>query len=363
MNHHAQAAPLRILQVTNARSWRGGERQILLLTQGLLDQGHEVWVACEPTLGRRFREAGVPTVPLHLGGNLLRALPDLVRALRRLRPHLVAAQSSGAHTLALLAHTLGVRVPLVVHRRRPSPIGRWSLWKYRSPAVRRYVAISRYVAETLRQAGVPEQRIAVVPSGLRFPLPPAPRREDLGLPEDGPLVGTVAAFTREKNLEFWLRVVAEVLRHHPMVTAVLVGEGYREPVLRETARQLGILKRVRFLKYRPGIPALFQVFLSTSRVEGLGTAIMEALAYGVPVVAPRVGGIPEVVRHGETGFLVDTWAPRAFAEPVVRLLADSRLRSQMGEAARRDIPQRFSADRMVRDTLRIYREVLECARA
>ncbi len=358
MNHYAQAAPLRILQVTDARSWRGGERQILLLVQGLLARGHQVWVACEPALGRRFREAGVPTVPLHLGGSPLRALPDLVRALRRLRPHLVAAQSSGAHTLALLARTLGGRVPLVVHRRRPSPIGRWSLWKYRSPAVRRYVAISRYVAETLQQAGVPEQRIAVVPSGLRFPLPPVPRREDLDLPEERPIVGTVAAFTREKNLEFWLKVVAHLRQRRPEVVPVLVGEGYLEPMLRRRARDLGLAGALRILRYRPGIAGVFTLFLSTSRVEGLGTALMEALAYGVPVVAPRVGGIPEVVRHRETGWLVDSWRTEDFVAALRRLLEDAEERRRLAEAARRDIPARFSANRMVDATVEVYREVL-----
>ncbi len=356
---HWEGQPLRILQVTDARGWRGGERQLLLLVQGLQRMGHRVWVAAPRGSGvlQRFKQEQVPVVPLAGGG--LRSLPDLVRAVRRLRPHLVAAQTSGAHSLALLAHFLVPGPALVVHRRRPSPIGWASRWKYTTPRVQRYLAISRFVAETLQRAGVPEERIRVVPSGLAFPLPPALRAPDLGIPEGHPVVGTIAAFTREKNLFFWLQVVAALRQRQPGVVPVLVGEGYLEPRLRDHARALGLAESLRILRYRPGIAGAFTVFLSTSRLEGLGTALMEALAYGVPVVAPRIGGIPEVVRTGETGLLVDSWATEDFVAALQHLLTSPPLRRQMGERARHEIPLRFSAERMISQTLRVYREVLE----
>ena len=353
-------ASFRILQVTDATGWRGGERQVLYLLQTLQARGYPVALACprNSPVARRFQQEGIPVFPLALRGGPLRALPDLLRAVRRFRPHLVVAQSSGAHTLVLLAALVHPLPPLVVHRRRPSAARTWSRWKYRSPRIRRYIAISRFVAQSLRDLGVPEQRIAVVPSALAWPLPPVPRPETLGLPKDRPLVGTIAAFTREKNLDFWLQVLAEVLRQVSEVHGVLVGEGYLEPRLREVARGLGLRSRVSFLRYRPGIAGTFTVFLSTSRIEGLGTALMEALAYGVPVVAPAVGGIPEVVVPGQSGLLVSRWQRDAFAREVVHLLRHPELRAKMASFARQDIPRRFSLDTLVRRTLEVYREAL-----
>ncbi len=360
MSEQPRPSSLRILQITDATTWRGGERQLLYLAEGLVEQGHQVAVACprHSVVAQRFQAEGIPVIPLALRGGPLRALPDFLRAVRRFRPHLLAAQTSGAHTLALLASGLYPLPPLVVHRRRPSQAARLRGWKYRHPRVRRYLAISRFIAQSLEAIGVPRSRIAVVPSALRFPLPPVPSPGTLGLRQYPWTVGTVAAFTGEKNLTFWLEVMALVLRQRPEGAGVLVGEGRLEPLLRQWAQRLGIADRIHILRYQPGIAGLFTVFLSTSRIEGLGTALMEALAYGVPVVAPQVGGIPEVVRPQQTGFLVDTWQAEAFAQRVLQLLQDPHLRHRMGTAARQDIRTRFSVGSMVQRTLEVYQEVL-----
>ncbi len=353
---------MRIVQVTDARSWRGGEEQLFLLTQGLIHRyGVEVFLVCPPgtPVFQRFQAAGLPAYPVGMRQEWdpLRAL-TLRRLLQDLAPDLVVAQSSGAHGLLVLAaHLTQDFPPLVVHRRRPSSISLGSRWKYRSGTVARYIAISKAVAQTLIQGGVEPERITVIPSGIPIPPHPPVAREKLGIPKSTPLIGTVAALTREKNLFFWLEVLKEVRKEVPEVMGLIVGEGYLQSALQRAVREKGLEGHVRLLPYRPGIIGTFDLFLSTSRVEGLGTALIQALAYGVPVVAPQIGGIPEVIRHGETGILIGSWAPRAFAKALVDLLTEPHKRNSLAREALKDV-ERFSIRHTVDQTYTVYREVI-----
>ncbi len=353
---------MRILQVTDAQTWRGGEEQLFLLIQGLQHRyGVDTVVLCpaDSPVFQRFQAAGIPVEPFltHPSWNPLRAR-HIARRIQALSPDLVVAQTSGAHGLLVFAsHLSRTFPPLVVHRRRPSPPSFWSRWKYKTKKVSRYIAISHAVAQTLIRGGVAPDRIVVIPSGIPIPPNPPLTRKELGLPEQSPVIGTVAAFTREKNLFFWLEIFRHVYKEIPETHGLIAGQGYLEPMLMEAIREKGLEGHLRLAPYRPGIIGVFDIFLSTSRIEGLGTAMIQALAYGVPVVAPRVGGIPEVVRHEETGILVETWDVQAFVEALLDLLTHPQRRHAFGEKARQDA-SRFSIRHTVDRTYQVYREVI-----
>jgi glycosyltransferase involved in cell wall biosynthesis len=240
-------------------------------------------------------------------------------------------------------------------------------------AVDRMVAVSEGLAAALASRGWPRARMAVVPSGVEL------EQTDHGgilrsgtLPEaDGrPTVGTVARLVVVKDLDLLLDAAAELSRLVPDVRVVVVGDGPEAPRLRAEAAARGLEQVVFFTgELRPAWPALeaFDVYLLTSRSEGLPVSVLEAMACGLPVVGTRVGGVPEAVEEGVSGFLVSRQSSReqtaaALAERLARLLGDDELRRRMGAAGARRVAREFSARVTARRMLRVYeRCVLEKA--
>ena len=187
-------------------------------------------------------------------------------------------------------------------------------------------------------------------------------RERYGLGE-GRWLLSVARLSRHKGVDTALKALAGLASRYSDLRYAVVGSGEELEALEEEARQLGVGDRVRFLTEVPDrdLPALYnvaEVYLGLSRlmeqrVEGFGISIAEASACGIPVVAGRSGGIPEAVREGETGFLVDAERPDGVAEAVGRLLDDQELRSRLGAAGRRAVETYYNWDRVAGDLARI----------
>jgi phosphatidylinositol alpha-1,6-mannosyltransferase len=190
-------------------------------------------------------------------------------------------------------------------------------------------------------------------------------RDRYGL-DGGRWLLSVARLSRHKGVDTALKALATLAGRYSDLRYAVVGSGEELDALEEEARQLGVGDRVRFLTEVPDgdLPALYnvaEVYLGVSRlmeqrVEGFGISIAEASACGVPVVAGRSGGIPEAVRDGETGFLVDAERPDAVAEAVGRLLDDRELSSRLGAAGRRAVETYYNWDRVAGDLARIGRE-------
>jgi phosphatidylinositol alpha-1,6-mannosyltransferase len=190
-------------------------------------------------------------------------------------------------------------------------------------------------------------------------------RERYGL-EGGRWLLSVARLSRHKGVDTVLKALARLAVRYPDLGYAVVGTGEELDALEEEARELGVADRVRFLTDVPDrdLPALYnvaEVYLGVSRlmeqrVEGFGISIAEASACGVPVVAGRSGGIPEAVRDGETGFLVEAERADAVAEAVGRLLEDRELRARLGAAGRTAVETYYNWDRVAGDLARIGRQ-------
>ena len=258
------------------------------------------------------------------------------------------------------------RRPAFVHTEhnmwgRYRPPTRWAnAATYRRNA--RAIAVSDGVAASIRSS-VP---VEVVVHGtdprlvVRGPAARAAARTQLDLPADALVVGTVGNFTAKKDQATLLRAVAELSPAGRDVVAVLVGLGPLEEDLRALAVELGVGGRVRFPGSRDDVFALlpaFDVFVLSSRFEGLPIALLEAMATGVAPVATRVGGIPEVITDGQDGLLVDPGDPAALAGALDRLLVDDALRDRLGAKAR-DRALAFDLANAVRRTEAIYAAAL-----
>jgi glycosyltransferase involved in cell wall biosynthesis len=348
-----------VLHVNAETTWRGGENQVFQLARGM-HRHHPCAVACVPgsPLAQRLDAVGVPIHAIP-GDRGLRAILALRRVIRQARPAMLHAHTSRAHQLCLLA-ALGSRLPVAVTRRVDFPLKRGPLagWKYRGATVR-FVAISLAIRDVLVTGGVPPQRIDVIPSGVDFTSLDAAERRDpravFGLPADAQVVLNVAALSDHKDHATLLRAWAGVEPGHPRAHLLIAGDGELRGDLERLITDLG-LRRVYLVGYRDDVPGLMKgsdVFVMSSHLEGLCTSIMDAKRCGLPVVATRAGGIPEVIDGSSGGILVPVRDPLQLAHAIGVYLDDESRRARDAEAARRD-SDRFSASAMVRSYVDWY---------
>jgi len=359
-----------ILHLDDTIMWRGGQQQAWLLHRGLIRRGVHSVIAAPPEseMARRCAKDDLPFLPLDIRGEA-----DL-RAVFRLRRIAVRQGITicHAHTAHALSAALGLRmihpaVRLIASRRvvfrvRKPLIG---AIKYNNRFVDRVVCVSDAIRRLLTDDGVTPGKCVTIHSGIdpdRFKTEnPGDLRSRLGIPSRHLVAGTVAALTGEKDYPTLLRSAAAVISRMPDVTFVAVGDGPEAERIRALADSLHLKKRFLFTGYRPDVGRylnLFDCFVLTCRREGLGTSLLDAQAWGLPVVATRTGGIPEIVEDGVTGFLVPPGSPGETADALLRILRNPALRRSMGDAARRHV-LRFTADRMVEQTLALYRSLSE----
>jgi glycosyltransferase involved in cell wall biosynthesis len=364
---------LSILHVDTGTDWRGGQAQVLSLMEGLALAGHRQCLAApNGPLAERARRVGLPVAEFTSRSDLdLLAAAALSAFARRLRPDIVHAHTARAHPACALAARLA-RSACVVSRRvlfthaDGSPRG-LSL-KYRLP-VDLYLCVSRAIRDGLARAGVPEARLRVVHDGVDVPGTEraveaarangrsAALRARWGT--DG-LVGILAAFTPEKDHATFLDAARLVSARRPATRFVLSGEGPLRAALEARAEALGLEDAVALPGFVPDLPALLgalDVLVLCSRFEGLGTSVLLAQAARVPVVATRVGGVPESVEDGATGLLVPAGDPDALAGAILRTLSEREESEGRVRRARRSVEE-FDVARLIARTEAAYREVV-----
>jgi glycosyltransferase involved in cell wall biosynthesis len=285
---------------------------------------------------------------------LARHLPAIVKLARDYRPDAVYSSQQRWDCLVSNAVSAALGIPQLIHLHYiVGPwLGKHTLWRLR--ACERVIAISDFVRAQAAGAGVPEQHLRRVLNPLAPAADPPPeevarlRRELLGTGADK-LVGFVARLYDYKGHRETLRAFARVARALPRVKLVMVGDGPLRHVLPELARELGLGDQVLFTGHRKDVPALlgaFDLFVHPSRDEPFGLAILEAQAAGLPVVAFAEGGIPEIVRSGETGLLVPPDDEAALGRAIQELIADDGARARMAECARTLAQERFATERL-----------------
>ena len=335
-----------IVFVHGLRNWGAVEEYVAAVARGLRERDEQVVILHpdDPVLAP-FAELGGEPYDL----DAPRVTTRLARRLRALRPRIVHVTDVFPQA-QLAARFAGVRRLYVTHHtpelpRRDNVAGR--LWQRVGWSMRPELI---YTSETDRAADRRALRSHVVPLGIdldRF----ASGRHVL----DGRIVGNVARLAEQKGHRDLIAAAPRVLERHPDVRFVVAGDGELREELVELARPLE--GRFEFLGERADVPDLlasFELFAFPSRFEGLCLAVIEAQAAGVPVVATPVGGIPENVVDGETGFLVAPHDVRSLADRISWCLDHPAETAQLAEEARRRVLARFSTERMVAETLALY---------
>ena len=365
-----QPAP-RVVHLDDGRLWRGGQHQVWLLLGELARRGiAQMLVAhdgCPLTL--RAREAGIEVETVHFRGEWDWRTPRRIAALAdAFGANLLHAHTSHAHTLGLRAlRQMRQRGMLVTTRRVDFAIRRniLSRRKYKLPG-QHFIAISRAVRDVLVAGGVAPERIDVVHSGVP-PIaaeklePRAAVRAELGLASDEIAIVNIGALTDHKGQRWLIEAGPEVFRAFPRARIHILGEGELRPALEQRIRELNLRGRVILHGHVENARlklAAFDLFVSSSHLEGLGTVNLDAMLAGVPVVAAAAGGVPEIVEDGRTGRLVPARDAVALARAIVEALSNPAETAAMIERGRRHVEEHFSAASMAAGTLAVYRKLL-----
>jgi glycosyltransferase involved in cell wall biosynthesis len=356
---------LAVLHVDTAATWRGGQNQVLLTARGMAARGVGTAIACRAggELEARARSAGAVVRPLPFRGDLWPpAILALAHLLARERPGALLLHDPHAVSAGLVASRLAGRAPLVAVRRVDFPLrGPFSRAKYR--ACERVIVASRAIGSVVGSGGVGADRLRLVYEGVPDRAPADGGREalaGLGVPGGVPVVGNVAALTGHKDHATLVEAMALLRERLPEARLVIAGEGELRPALEAQVRELGLDDRVVLAGFRHDLDRLlpvFSAFCLSSRLEGLGTSLLDAMAFGLPVVATAAGGIPEAVEDRVTGRVVPPRDAPALAQALAEVLGDEERRRAYGAAGRRRFLERFTADHMVGETLRVVAEV------
>jgi glycosyltransferase involved in cell wall biosynthesis len=353
-----------------ARTWRGGQNQVLLTVTGLEELGHPaVLVAHESgELKRRARE-GLRFVGFSPKSEFdVHAAWQLGRVFSDARPQVVHAHDPMGVALAAMALTMNPPEPrpLLVAARRVDfhlKSHAFSRWKYRKIDV--FLAASNVIAGILVADGIPRERIVTVHDGVNLGAidrqTPIDVHAAFWLPHGAPIVGNVAALVAHKGQRHLVAAAAHVVREIPDARFLILGEGELRSALERQVHDLGLDRHVLLPGFRAdaiGLQKSFDVFAMSSVTEGLGSAMLDAMACGTPVVATRAGGIPEAIVDEEHGLLVPPHDAAALAKGIIRLLQDADLRLRLGSTGRQRIVDEFSVETMVQRTVEAYEKGL-----
>lgn len=373
---------VRLLKFTTVFAIGGTERQVVNLVRGLDGEKFDLHLACFHRSGQLLPEIeslGIPIseYPIHRLCDPRTVLQQLrlARFLRRQRIHVIHAYGFYASAFALPAAKLA-RVPILVASIRDTGEMLTSRQKQAQQWICRLADSVLVNAEAVRQwliaGGFPPETISLIHNGIelrRFdPGPSGPSvRQQWGIAPDVPVIAMISRLNRLKGAEYFLSAAVSIASRFPAARFLIVGDvwagdlAYRRE-LEERIVQLGLQDRVLFSGFRTDVPRILSevtVSVLPSLSEGLSNTLLESMAAGVPVVATRVGGNPEIVQDGVTGLLVPPGDAASLAQAISRLLEAPPLAMRLGEAGKRRIAECFCTERMVRETEDHYCRLLE----
>lgn len=305
------------------------------------------------------------TVPMRGDLDLL-FIPRLAGILKKEKPDIIHLHSRrGADIMGGIAARL-TGTPCVLTRRVDNPEKRsWARIKYRH--YDRIITISDGIRKVLISEGVPSDRITCVHSAVdtgqyRKVCDRAWFLREFDLAEDAFVCGIVAQLIERKGHRYLLEAMPEILDAHPKTRFLFFGKGPLEEEFQNICTRSGIAEKVTFAGFREDLDGIFgclDLLIHPALTEGLGVSLLQAAAAGLPIVATRVGGIPEIVHDGVNGYLIPPGDAPSLADAATRVILDRDLAGKMGEAGRGIANEHFSIDSMVEGNLRVYREVMK----
>jgi len=360
-----------ILHLSGANSWRGGEQQLLYLHDALKKQNVTQIVVC-PLNSELYNRLKNRNKEQLIGYKKSSSL-NLSFALRlkkiciQHKVDIIHVHDAHAHTRAFLsAWIFGNKTPVIVSRRVDFPIGKswFSKLKYNHKSIRQIICVSEAIKVIMAADIKNKQVLTVVHDGIdadRFPFKSKTHklRPLLKLSEDAIVIGNTSAIAPHKDYFTFADTASVILKTLPQAYFVIIGSGPLEQEIKDYIKQKGLVENITLMGFRNDVPELlpdFDIFLMTSKTEGLGTSILDAYACNVPVVATIAGGIIEIVEAGITGLLAEVGHAEQLAQQVIFILNDDALRKEIIKNASEKVKS-FTVEQMSDKTMVIYKKM------
>lgn len=372
---------MRILHISSARSLGGGERHLADLANALTERGHEVYLALPARSPLRQELSALPsqnifTLRLRNALDISSAL-ELARLVREYRIEVVHAHLARDYPLAALATKRNRRTKFIITRHVLFRLNK--LHAVTLSHVARVICVSNAVQRSLlAQKIFPANKLTVIPNGIDFHrldaglqnFNRAEFRRRMNIPPESLVIGTVGEIKRQKGHEDFLRAAAIIARVRASTHFIITGAdttrtGEHRASLERLINELGLNDRVHLTGWLDDISSLLaalDVYVSASHTESFGLSIVEAMALGLPVVATMTEGAREIIENEDVGVLVPINDFETLASSVLRLLEDAHERTRISTLARTFIRQRYSLERMVDETEKIYFETMNAER-
>ncbi len=360
---------MKILHLSSEKSWRGGEQQMAYLIEQLKLLGVESHVAARSNSAfeKWCLANNIPflSIPYNNVFDISSAL-KLKSYCSKNSFDFIHMHSSRSHGLALLANALGNSVPLILSRRVDFPIKAnfFSKRKYNHALIKNIICVSNKIKDIVSESiSNPEKCVTVYDGvdlnrfhgkGMRGKI-----RKELGISDEFKLIGNIAAIAPHKDYFTFLDTV-KILSSKIKAKYLIAGEGPLRKEIENRIVELELQNDVFVLGFRKDVENVFadlDLLLYTSKEEGLGSTLLDAMAYGLPIVAAEGGGIPEIVKSEFNGLTAPVQDSQKLSEHVVRMLSDNALREKLVLNAKEFVKD-FSKEAMAKQTLAIYKQVL-----
>jgi len=362
---------MKILHFSSAKTWRGGEQQIAYLQEELDKKGIEQWIFCvaNSALANYCQKHGITyiTYKKRFSTNPFVAY-QLKKWCAKLKIDLVHLHDSHSHTFGYISALIGNEIPLVLSRRVDFPVkNSWlSYQKYNHPLIKKILSVSNYVQQILAPAIKDKSKLTVVHSGIDLNRFKANNqnvlREEFRLDKETILIGNIAAIAPHKDYFTFVDTAEKLMKSGLKIKFFIIGaDGGEEQAVKKYMTQKGLVTDFIFTGFRKDIPQILpvlDVFLFTSKEEGLGTSVIDALACGVPIVATNAGGIPEIINSAKSGLLSNIGDSTSLAENVKQILVKPLLKKKLVRNGLKTA-QQFSKKVMAEKTLKAYQEILQ----
>lgn len=360
---------INVLHLSSEKSWRGGEQQIAYLIQELNCLGINNQVACrrhsafEIYYQRQHRP--FVSLPFANGIDLYTALA-IKNLCRQQNIDLVHIHSAKSHSIAVLSATLGNPTPMVLSRRVDFPIrqNRSTQWKYNHPSIRKIVCVSEAIERIVRRGIKVPDKCTTVYSGVdihRFRPPIGFLRKRFSLDDTTLLVVNTSAIADHKDYFTFVDTAQAFQSSGLDARFIIIGDGPEREAIRQYIAQRNLESTVLMTGFINNLEEVLpeaDIFLITSKTEGLGTSVLDAFACRVPVVATRAGGIPEMVIHQQTGLLAEIGDATMLAKHLETIMQKAALKERLIKNAYQHLLNHFTKEKMAQGTVNIYQSLL-----
>jgi L-malate glycosyltransferase len=358
-----------ILHLDSERGWRGGQQQAIYLFEYLLQHGYRTEFICRKNskLESYLKSKRHPYQSLSLFSELdffsAKRIANYARKKSFTILHLHAAH---AVSIGIFAKLFYPKLKIIAVRRVDFSIHKnmFSQWKYKTDKLDKIVAISENIRKVLINDGIQASKIEMIRSGVdvhKFDncMVNKVLRSSLNIPENAILVGTVAALVGHKDYPNFLRAAEKVIQKSDNIHFIAVGDGPKQEEIFNFANSLNLQGKFHFLGYRDDVGSILKtidIFVLASRLEGLGTSVLDAMSIGLAVIGTDAGGIPEMIENEVNGIVVPKENQEALAEAILKLAENRDMQAAFSHNSLQKV-QLFSKDCMATQNIELYEKL------